>query len=264
MHTTNKSFTALLLALLLTSISGCSGAATPFGFGDAGGRDLPSADGGTTRLDASTLTLDGSMVAVDAESTSRDPWEYPANTPTAKGPTQALSCSWLDGNNCWKTALAELETQCPTGGLGRVNPANRSEIFYPSGLKGLRPNEVPAASPGTTLVLTPNFRFLRADGSACGAVRVKFGAPATVTIEVGNQVTYGALYGLNVTTVVCADGSAFSESPEDATALVCSDLATRKLAGTTPALRCFCSNGLCEPTFNGTAKGALGFAAFTQ
>jgi hypothetical protein len=195
--------------------------------------------------------------AVDGGPTS-NPWANPPNTPKQVGASKALTCEWLDGDNCWKSALRELERACVPGGIGSVNPSNPSEILYPSGMKALRTDTVKMDYG----YYTPNYRYFRADGTFCGAVRVIFGLPSTVSIEVGGRVVLGDLFGSDVSRLVCPDGSTYATSPEDTSQSQCVDYTSLKYQGKTPLVLGECVQGTCSPLFGGSTNGRLAFAPF--
>jgi hypothetical protein len=198
--------------------------------------------------DASTK-VDGSTV---------DPWADPANTPMQIGTPRPMTCEWIDSDNCWVSALDELQAACVPGGVGNVSASNPNEIVYPSGMKALS-KEIYQSQ-----FNAPSYRYFRADGSQCGAIRIQYGFQTTVTIEVGGRVVFGNLGGASVklSRVVCSDGTTYAE--DEAGGNICAGYRDRELQSKVPAIYGTCNNGVCGVVLAGTKAGRIDFAPYKR
>jgi hypothetical protein len=137
--------------------------------------------------------------------------------PVANGPTQPMTCAWLEENNCWKRLVAK-GMACAAGSDRGTFAADRKSCAFPSGAKWEFDGDVNTPGPSETHIPIMNWRLLRSDGDACMTGKVLGVGRSMIDVE-GETALFESL-NLTQYRVTCPDGSSFSNesthSPGDA------------------------------------------------
>lgn len=151
--------------------------------------------------------------------------------PQASGADRPMTCEWLDGDNCWKQVIADVD-RCKPAGPGTFS-ADGATCSFSDGSQmtwsGFE-NFNDATQFENLIVYTPQ-RLAAADGSTCLEIRTAGWADYAV-ISGDTVVVYDSLSATSFR-VICGDGSSYSSEVEGA----CGDLPARGFAGTSPSFR---------------------------
>jgi hypothetical protein len=215
---------------------------------------------GALSLSACSITQMPSQASQTGDGGTTDTlvWPAPKTTPTPKdGVPRAMSCAWLESNNCWKAIVQKLEETCAPDGLGKAVSKDPRKIEYPDGSKALSNSLLGVSSMGESQAI-PNIFFSNPDGTRCGAIRV--GYPFTA-IEVGDDVVLAQNFGYSVASVVCQDGTTYGGGSSE-TDKQCEDLSARTLKGEAPEMLEVCTQSECVIKLSGGPKGRSQFGAY--
>ncbi|MBL8933735.1 MAG: hypothetical protein JNM69_04230 [Archangium sp.] len=164
------------------------------------------------------------------------------------GDAGAMTCAWLDGDNCWKRQVDAL-VQCglPIGAVGQFTADGRQCVFD-GGLTMTFSSEVPEVRDGGTFWVAA-FRLSTSTNASCFETayalgRARFSAGAT---RVWSHNT--SLFAYEI---VCPDLSVFDNVPEHG---ACPDFGLRYLGGRVPGHDLACDATECRVTFNGAREG---------
>jgi hypothetical protein len=133
--------------------------------------------------------------------------------PVATGPTQPMTCRWLEENNCWKKLVAK-GVACAAGTDAGSFAQDRKSCSYANGAKWEFEGDVNTPGPTETHVPVVNWRLLRGDGAACMTGKV-LGIGRTF-IDVEGEVALFENINLTEYRVTCPDGSSFSNESRPA------------------------------------------------
>ncbi len=177
-------------------------------------------------------------------------WET-GPVPTAAAEPQAMSCEWLDGDNCWKRFVARAESckgLVETG--GRFNE-DRDACSYSS--NGFLEFGGPLSTPSKESVLFPavDWRVVDDEGTACMTGKI-LGVGKTL-IDIDGEVVVFENKTLTEYEITCADGTTYSNAHED----TCADFGVRWLAHDAPGVLLACDGAQesCELSLWGGADG---------
>lgn len=156
--------------------------------------------------------------------------------PEADGPSEPMSCEWLEGNNCWKE-FAQKVLACAPEGVGEFDE-ERATCTFSDGSELQLAGSISDPADNATQFPIVNHRIVDADGEPC--------LTATI-LDVGHHAfdVQGEVYvteSLSLTDyrVICPDGSSFSNQDSEAT---CEDFGFRWLIRRAPGYTLTCNGG---------------------
>ncbi len=220
------------------------------GLGGASGSVFPSAEG-----DA------GSGSAVDASVQSRPDAGQPGfvdagagfvnprfQLPDA-GDAGAMTCAWLDSNNCWKQQVdALVGCGLPVGAVGPITADGRGCVFD-GGVSLAFSGAVPEPTDGGNTLWIASFRLSTPRSPACFETAYAF---AQSRFSAGTSQVDSHNRSLLTYEIMCPDRSVFDNVSENG---ACSDFGLRYLLGRVPGHDISCDATECRVQFNGATEG---------
>jgi hypothetical protein len=139
--------------------------------------------------------------------------------PTPNARPEPMTCSWLEGNNCWKRLVTK-GLQCAEGVSTRGTfAADRKSCTYPGKGTWQFDGAVDTPSAGNTLLPIVNWRITDPSGAPCMTGKVL--AAGRTMVDVQGEVALFENLSLTHYRVTCPDGTSFENrnadgsSPED-------------------------------------------------
>lgn len=236
--------------------AGADGPIFSGGLGGVGGGGLlitggGSAAGGSAAPSGGAATgggASGGASVVDAGSPRDAGFENPRFDLPDAGDAGAMTCAWLDGDNCWKRHVDAI-VQCglPVGAIGQFTADGRQCVFD-GGLTMTFSGEVPEVTDGGTFWIAA-FRLSTPTNPSCFETAYALGR---ARFSAGSTRVWSHNTSLFSYEIVCPDRSVFDNAPEHG---ACSDFGLRYLGGGVPGHDLHCDGTECRVSFNGAREG---------
>lgn len=128
--------------------------------------------------------------------------------PSPNAHPSAMTCEWLDENNCWKRLVTKAQACAVgvTGGQGHFTDDRRS-CTYPNGSSWQLEGPIDTPSDGTILFPVVNWRLLDPNGAPCMTGKVL--GPGRTTFDVQGEVALFENITLTKYQVTCPDGKTY-------------------------------------------------------
>lgn len=164
------------------------------------------------------------------------------------GDAGAMTCAWLDGDNCWKRQVDAL-VQCglPVGAVGQFTADGRQCVFD-GGLTMTFSAEVPEVMDAGTFWVAA-FRLSTPMNPSCFETAYALGR---ARFSAGSTRVWSHNTSLFSYEIICPDRSVFDNTQENG---ACPDFGLRYLGGGVPGHDLNCDATECRVSFNGAREG---------
>lgn len=224
-------------------LGGVGGGGVVFSAGGSAGGGAPAAGGAATGGGAS-----GGASTVDTGAPRDAGFENARFELPDAGDAGAMTCAWLDGDNCWKRQVDAL-VQCglPIGAVGRFTADGRQCVFD-GGLTLSFSSEVPEVTDAGTYWVAA-FRLSTPTNPACFETAYALGR---ARFSAGSTRVWSHNTSLLNYEIICPDLSVYDNLQENG---ACPNFGLRFLGGGVPGHDLNCDQTECRVSFNGAREG---------